>query len=67
MADVIDMVSVIYKWIDQSVSFEWMIDQVKRVLSLAHKWLFIYFEGFANINSLEDFFGQVLTFETALA
>ena len=29
MADVIDMVSVIYKWIDQSVSFEWMIDPSK--------------------------------------
>ncbi len=29
MKDVIDMVSVIYKWIDQSVSFEWMIDPSK--------------------------------------
>lgn len=26
MNDVIDMFSVIYKWIDQSVSFEWMVD-----------------------------------------
>ncbi len=26
MKDVIDMVSVIYKWIDQSVSFEWIIN-----------------------------------------
>lgn len=26
MNDVIDMISVIYKWIDQSISFEWMID-----------------------------------------
>lgn len=26
MNDVIDMVSVIYKWIDQSISFEWMIN-----------------------------------------
>lgn len=26
MADVIDMISVIYKWVDQSISFEWMID-----------------------------------------
>ena len=26
MNDVIDMVSVIYRWIDQSISFEWMID-----------------------------------------
>ena len=25
MNDVIDMISVIYKWIDQSISFEWMI------------------------------------------
>jgi len=29
MKDVIDMVAVIYKWIDQSVSFEWMIDPAK--------------------------------------
>lgn len=26
MNDVIDMVSVVYKWIDQSISFEWMIN-----------------------------------------
>ncbi len=29
MNDVIDMISVIYKWIDQSISFEWMIDPAK--------------------------------------
>ena len=29
MNDVIDMVSVIYKWIDQSISFEWMINPAK--------------------------------------
>jgi ribonucleoside-diphosphate reductase alpha chain len=29
MNDVIDMVSVIYKWIDQSISFEWMINPEK--------------------------------------
>ena len=26
MNDVIDMIAVIYKWVDQSVSFEWMIN-----------------------------------------
>lgn len=26
MNDVIDMISVIYKWVDQSISFEWMIN-----------------------------------------
>lgn len=26
MNDVIDMIATIYKWVDQSVSFEWMID-----------------------------------------
>ena len=26
MTDVIDMIAVVYKWIDQSISFEWMID-----------------------------------------
>ena len=29
MNDVIDMMSVIYKWIDQSISFEWMINPEK--------------------------------------
>jgi len=29
MEDVIDMVSVIYKWIDQSISFEWIINPQK--------------------------------------
>lgn len=29
MNDVIDMISVIYKWVDQSISFEWMIDPSK--------------------------------------
>lgn len=29
MSDVIDMMAVIYPWIDQSISFEWMIDPAK--------------------------------------
>ena len=29
MKDVIDMVSVVYKWIDQSISFEWIINPQK--------------------------------------
>jgi ribonucleoside-diphosphate reductase alpha chain len=29
MDDVIDMMAVIYKWIDQSISFEWMIDPAR--------------------------------------
>lgn len=29
MNDVIDMVSVIYKWIDQSISFEWLVNPQK--------------------------------------
>lgn len=29
MNDVIDMIAVIYKWVDQSISFEWMIDPSK--------------------------------------
>lgn len=29
MNDVIDMISTIYRWIDQSISFEWMIDPSK--------------------------------------
>jgi ribonucleoside-diphosphate reductase alpha chain len=26
MRDVIDMISVVYKWLDQSVSFEWIVN-----------------------------------------
>lgn len=29
MNDVIDMIAVVYKWIDQSISFEWMVDPSK--------------------------------------
>jgi ribonucleoside-diphosphate reductase alpha chain len=29
MNDVIDMIAVIYPWVDQSISFEWMIDPAK--------------------------------------
>lgn len=29
MTDVIDMIAVIYRWIDQSISFEWMIDPAR--------------------------------------
>ena len=29
MNDVIDMISVVYKWVDQSISFEWMVDPEK--------------------------------------
>ncbi len=29
MCDVIDMISVVYKWVDQSISFEWMINPAK--------------------------------------
>lgn len=29
MGEVIDMMSVVYKWVDQSISFEWMIDPAR--------------------------------------
>ncbi len=29
MGDVINMIAVIYKWVDQSISFEWMIDPAR--------------------------------------
>jgi ribonucleoside-diphosphate reductase alpha chain len=29
MTDVISMMAVIYRWVDQSISFEWMIDPSK--------------------------------------
>ncbi|MEK9174196.1 MAG: ribonucleoside-diphosphate reductase subunit alpha, partial [Patescibacteria group bacterium] len=29
MNDVISMIAVVYKWVDQSISFEWMIDPAK--------------------------------------
>ena len=39
MRDVIDMVSVIYKWVDQSISFEWIINPAK----VSPKELFEYY------------------------
>ena len=39
MDDVIDMIAVIYKWVDQSVSFEWLIDPAKT----SPKQLFDYY------------------------
>jgi ribonucleoside-diphosphate reductase alpha chain len=29
MNDVIDMISVVYKWVDQSISFEWIVNPQK--------------------------------------
>lgn len=29
MADVISLIAVVYKWVDQSISFEWMIDPAR--------------------------------------
>lgn len=29
MSDVISLIAVVYKWVDQSISFEWMIDPAK--------------------------------------
>ncbi len=40
MPDVIDMMSVIYKWMDQSVSFEWMIDPAKTSPKQLHDYYF---------------------------
>lgn len=39
MNDVIDMVTVVYKWIDQSVSFEWMINPA----TISPKELYSYY------------------------
>ena len=39
MDDVIDMIAVIYKWIDQSISFEWMINPART----SPKQLFDYY------------------------
>jgi ribonucleoside-diphosphate reductase alpha chain len=39
MNDVIDMMSVIYKWVDQSISFEWIVNPAK----VSPKELFEYY------------------------
>jgi ribonucleoside-diphosphate reductase alpha chain len=39
MNDVIDMVTVVYKWIDQSISFEWMINPA----TISPKELYSYY------------------------
>lgn len=38
MNDVIDMISVIYKWVDQSISFEWMMDPSKTSPLELYNW-----------------------------
>ncbi len=38
MNDVIDMVSVIYKWVDQSISFEWMMNPERTSPADLYSW-----------------------------
>jgi ribonucleoside-diphosphate reductase alpha chain len=40
MCEVIDMMSVIYKWMDQSISFEWMINPAKTSPQQLHDYYF---------------------------
>ncbi|MCX6799843.1 MAG: ribonucleoside-diphosphate reductase subunit alpha, partial [Candidatus Falkowbacteria bacterium] len=38
MKDVIDMIAVLYKWIDQSISFEWLLNPVKTSPAELYEW-----------------------------
>ncbi len=60
MDDVIDMMSVIYKWIDQSVSFEWMIDPVKTSpLQLYNYYFNAWRKGIKTIYYVRSLSGEV--------
>ncbi len=60
MNDVIDMISVIYKWIDQSISFEWMIDP-ERVSPAQLYWYYMksWKQGIKTVYYVRSLSGEV--------
>ncbi|MEI9966469.1 MAG: ribonucleoside-diphosphate reductase subunit alpha [Candidatus Moraniibacteriota bacterium] len=60
MADVISLIAVVYKWVDQSISFEWMIDPAK----VSPAQLFAYYqkawgEGIKTVYYVRSLSGEV--------
>ncbi|MBP9751791.1 MAG: ribonucleoside-diphosphate reductase subunit alpha [Candidatus Moranbacteria bacterium] len=60
MDDVIDMMAVVYKWVDQSISFEWMIDPSR----VSPEQLFGYYiktweEGIKTVYYVRSLSGEV--------
>jgi len=60
MNDVIDMISVIYKWVDQSISFEWMLNPAKTSPSeLFGYYLKAWKSGIKTIYYLRSMSGEI--------
>ena len=60
MNDVIDMVSVIYKWVDQSISFEWIIDPTKvSPAQLYNYYLNAWEQGIKTVYYVRSLSGEV--------
>jgi len=60
MNDVIDMMAVIYKWIDQSVSFEWMIDPARvSPVQLYEYYLKSWKQGIKTVYYVRSLSGEV--------
>ena len=60
MPEVIKMISTIYKWIDQSISFEWMMDPDKTSPADLFEWYFQAWEsGVKTIYYLRSLSGEI--------
>ncbi len=60
MPEVIKMISTIYKWIDQSISFEWMIDPSQTSPAELFQWYFQAWEsGIKTVYYLRSLSGEI--------
>jgi ribonucleoside-diphosphate reductase alpha chain len=62
MVDVIDMISVIYRWVDQAISFEWMIDPSRVSPQMLYAYYFRAWEqGIKTVYYVRSLSGEVET------
>lgn len=60
MPEVIDMIGTIYKWIDQSISFEWMMNPEKTSPADLYNWYFQAWEnGIKTVYYLRSLSGEI--------
>jgi ribonucleoside-diphosphate reductase alpha chain len=60
MPEVINMISTIYKWIDQSISFEWMMDPSQTSPAELFGWYFQAWEqGVKTVYYLRSLSGEI--------
>ncbi len=60
MKDVIDMIATIYPWVDQSISFEWMIDPARTSPSqLYGYYLYAWEKGIKTVYYVRSLSGEV--------